>query len=120
MNISERDLKQLDWDSIKNSNGGFLLKARETRAKFIFWWSFTELRDRKLYNNGNGLCHLYRKHIDDQQHVLMAHVMELDVGTDAIGIDVRLNSAAQVGVAGAVRDEDLVPVAHRIDVGVGG
>jgi hypothetical protein len=46
--------------------------------------------DHHFGNLGEHLVELF----DDQQHVLMAHVMELDVGTDAIGIDVRLNSAA--------------------------
>ncbi len=44
--------------------------------------------------------------------------MELDVGADTVRIDVGLHPAAKVCVAGAVGDEDPVPIAHGVDVSV--
>ncbi len=66
---------------------------------------------------GNGREHSIEL-FNDQQHVLMAHVMELGVPADAVRIDVGLYPAAEVGIAGAVEDEDPVPVAHGVDVRV--
>ena len=65
MGIIEQDLRKIDWDTINNSNAGLTLAARATRVKFVYRWETTDLREWKLYQQGNSNCKLCGKLMED-------------------------------------------------------